>query len=157
MEYEQALNRAAAYCSQAERAPQDVEQKLTAWEVSDTDAERIVEFLRKERFLDEQRYVHAFVNDKFIYERWGRIKIVYALRQKGMTGAIVQNMLEDVIDDEKYLETLTDLLRTKMRGMKLPLDQKDRAKLYRFAGSRGFESGVIGVAIRQLGCPEEDF
>jgi len=156
MTYEQALNRAAAYCSQAERAPQDVEQKLQDWEVSENDAERIVEFLRKEHFLDEARFVHAFINDKFTYERWGRIKIVYALRQKGVTGPIVQNTMEDVIDPEKYLETLVALLRVKMRGIKLPLEQKDRAKLYRFAGSRGFESGVIGTALRKLGSTEDD-
>lgn len=156
MEYEKALNRAAAYCSQAERAPQDVEEKLQSWEVAENDAERIMEFLRKERFLDESRFLHAFINDKFTYERWGKIKIVYALRQKGMTGSIVQNMLEDVIDEEKYLETLTDLLRSKIRGMKLPLEQKDRAKLYRFAAQRGFESNVIGSALRRLGSQEEE-
>ncbi|MBQ7239132.1 MAG: RecX family transcriptional regulator, partial [Bacteroidales bacterium] len=118
MTYEQALNRAAAYCSQAERATQEVLQKLESWEVSDEDAARILEFLRKESFLDEQRYVHAFVNDKFTYERWGRIKIVYALRAKGVTGAVVTNTLDDVIDPDQYVETLTDLLRAKMRGMK---------------------------------------
>ncbi|MBP5680274.1 MAG: RecX family transcriptional regulator [Bacteroidales bacterium] len=156
MTYEQALNRAAAYCSQAERATQEVLQKLEAWEVSDEDAARILEFLRKERFLDEQRYVHAFVNDKFTYERWGRIKIVYALRAKGVTGAVVNNTLDDVIDPDRYVETLTDLLRAKMRGMKTPLAPNDRAKLYRFAAQRGFESAVVGQALCQLNVPEEE-
>ena len=156
MTYEQALNRAAAYCSQAERATQEVLQKLEAWEVSDEDAARILEFLRKERFLDEQRYVHAFVNDKFTYERWGRIKIVYALRAKGVTGAVVTNTLDDVIDPDQYVETLTDLLRAKMRGMKTPLAPNDRAKLYRFAAQRGFESAVVGQALQRLHVPDEE-
>ena len=156
MTYEQALNRAAAYCSQAERATQEVLQKLEAWEVSDEDAARILEFLRKERFLDEQRYVHAFVNDKFTYERWGRIKIVYALRAKGVTGAVVTNTLDDVIDPDQYVETLTDLLRAKMRGMKTPLAPNDRAKLYRFAAQRGFESHVVGAALQRLNVPDEE-
>ena len=156
MTYEQALNRAAAYCSQAERATQEVLQKLEAWEVSDEDAARILEFLRKERFLDEQRYVHAFVNDKFTYERWGRIKIVYALRAKGVTGAVVNNTLDDVINPDQYVETLTDLLRAKMRGMKTPLAPNDRAKLYRFAAQRGFESAVVGQALQRLHVPDEE-
>ena len=156
MTYEQALNRAAAYCSQAERATQEVLQKLESWEVSDEDAARILEFLRKERFLDEQRYVHAFVNDKFTYERWGRIKIVYALRAKGVTGAVVTNTLDDVIDPDQYVETLTDLLRAKMRGMKTPLAPNDRAKLYRFAAQRGFESAVVGQALQRLHVPDEE-
>ena len=156
MEYEQALNRAAAYCSQAERAEKDVEQKLQDWEVASADAVRIMEFLHREKFLDEQRFVHAFINDKFTYERWGKIKIVYALRQKGVTGAVVQNNLEDIIDDERYLHTLVKLLRPKLRGMTFPLGQKERAKLYRYASSRGFEVGVVGSALRELGSPDED-
>ena len=153
MTYEQVLNKICNYCGQAERAPQDVQQKLTAWEVEEGDIERIMEYLRKERFLDEQRFVHAFVNDKFTYERWGRIKISYALRQKGFKGAIVQNTMEDVIDDDQYLETLASLIAGKMRGMSLPLEQKDRAKLYRFAAQRGFETDLIGEAIR-LNCKQ---
>ena len=156
MTYEQALNRAAAYCSQAERATQEVLQKLEAWEVSDDDAARILEFLRKERFLDEQRYVHAFVNDKFTYERWGRVKIAYALRAKGVTGAVVSNTMDDVIDPDRYVETLTELLRAKMRGMKTPLVPNDRAKLYRFAAQRGFESHVVGAALQRLNVPDEE-
>lgn len=156
MTYEQALNRACIYCGQAERAPQDVEQKLVDWEVQESDVERIMAYLRKEKFLDDERFVHAFINDKFTYERWGRVKIAYALRQKGFQGAIVSNMMEDVIDEDQYLETLAELLKNKMRGMSLPLEQKDRAKLYRFAAQRGFESNVIGKAIRMNGSDEDD-
>ncbi len=156
MTYEQALNRAAAYCSQAERAPHDVAQKLSDWETAEADIERIMQRLRDEKFLDEARFVHAFVNDKFTYERWGRVKIAYALRQKGIGGALVQNTMDDVIDPDSYVTTLTDLLRGKMRGMKLPLSPNDRARIYRFAAQRGFESNIIGQALRQLNQPDDD-
>lgn len=158
MDYATALNRAAAYCSQAERSVRDVADKLRDWEVSDEDAERIVEHLHEENFLNEERYVHAFVNDKFRYERWGRIKIAYALRQKGIQGALVSNTIDDVIDDDEYLETLTDLLRPKLRGMQQPLQPKDRAKIYRFGMQRGFESATISAALRALmGGDADDF
>lgn len=153
---DQALNRAAAYCSQAERAPQDVEDKLRNWEVSDEDIEQIMQRLRDDNFLNEERYVHAFINDKFLYERWGRIKIIFALRQKGISGSIVNNTLDDVIDPDAYLETLTDLLRAKMRGMSVPLDQRNRAKLYRFAQQRGFEAGFISRALSVLNSGSDD-
>ena len=156
MTYEQALNRIAAYCSRGERAPQDVEQKLRDWELADEEVERIMQRLRDEHFLDEARFVHAFVNDKFTYERWGRVKITYGLRQKGITGTLVQNTLADVIDDEAYLATLVELLRGKMRGMKTPLATPDRAKLYRFAAQRGFESSAIGQALNRLNVADED-
>ncbi len=155
MTYEQALNKAASYCSKAERAPQDVIDKLHDWKVEETDVDKIVDWLKMERFLSEERFVHAYVNDKFIYERWGRIKISYSLRQKGIEGSLVQNALEEVIGEDKYLETLVDLLRGKMKGMSFPLDQKNRAKLYRFAVSRGFESSYYSKALQQLKINEE--
>lgn len=155
MTYEQALNKAASYCSKAERAPQDVIDKLHDWKVEETDVDKIVDWLKMERFLSEERFVHAYVNDKFTYERWGRIKISYSLRQKGIEGSLVQNALEEVIGEDKYLETLVDLLRGKMKGMSFPLDQKNRAKLYRFAVSRGFESSYYSKALQQLKINEE--
>ena len=54
-DYASLLNRAAAYCSQAERAPLEVEQKLRGWEAQEEDIERIMQYLnmlltqRKER------------------------------------------------------------------------------------------------------------
>lgn len=154
MDYQQALNRAAAYCSRAERAPRDVEQKLHDWEVDEADIERVMEYLRRERFLDDERFVHAFINDKYTYERWGRIKITYALRQKGYSGNIVSNMLDDVIDPEHYAETLTELMRGKMRGMHRPLSPADRMKLCRFAAQRGFEGDVTSSVLRRLNVAE---
>lgn len=158
MEYAIALNRAAAYCSHAERAPQDVEEKLADWKVEESDRERIMERLREEGFINEERFVHAFINDKFNYDRWGRIKIIYALKQKGISGSLVSNTLDDVISPEAYLEAITDLLRSKMRGMSRPLEQKDRARLYRFGQQRGFESAFIGEALKELNeSDDEDF
>ena len=155
-DYNFLLNRAAAYCSQAERAPLEVEQKLRAWEAPEEDIDRIMQYLRTEKFLDESRYVHAYVNDKFCYERWGRIKIAYSLRTKGVSDSLVRQMMEEVIDEEQYLDTLTELLRQKMRGMKTPLLPNDRAKLYRFAAQRGFESGVVSRALSHLNIPDLD-
>lgn len=148
MTYEQALLRAAAYCSKAEHAPRDVEQKLQVWCDVESDVERIMDYLRHEKYLDEARFVHAFVNDKFIYERWGRTKISYMLRQKGIESSLINITIDDLISPDEYLNTLCDLLRPKLRGTTMPLDQKERAKLYRFAAQRGFESEVISSAIR---------
>lgn len=148
--YEQALNRAAAYCSKAEHCADEVSRKVIEWGRTPADAERIVQWLRDERFIDDARYVRAFVHDKFNYAHWGRMKIAYTLRMKHLSDALIQEALAEVSDSDDYLETLVSLLRNKMRGMELPLSQNDRAKLYRFAMQRGYESDDIGKAIKQL-------
>lgn len=153
---EEAKSKAAHLCSQSEKAPQEIFEKLTKWEVSYADAEQIVEWLKKENFLSEARYAHAFVHDKFVYEHWGRIKIAFQLRGKGISDTLIENTLDDVISPEDYLSTLVDLLRSKMRGMSLPLVVNDRARLYRFAAQRGFESGFVAKALAVVGEDSDD-
>lgn len=155
MTYDQALNRAASLCSQSERAPQDIYQKALDWGLSDDDASRLIAYLTQEHFLDERRFARAFVGDKFRFEHWGRIKISYALRAKGISSAIVSEAMEERIDEEEYQSACDELLKGRMRGMSLPLSQADRARLYRFLAQRGFESSVISRALRSAGSDDD--
>ena len=144
---EQALNRAAALCSQAERCPADIFAKVQSWGLGEQEAARIVARLEHEGFLDERRYVRAFVADKFRFEHWGRVKIGYALRGKGIGEALVSEALAEVIDPDEYLEACVALLTARLRTLAQPLSLADRARLYRFAAQRGYESPVIAHAL----------
>ncbi len=147
------LHKMAAYCSRAERCEQDVRQKMTG--LSFEGQNRILERLRKEKFIDEQRYALSFVKDKFRFNQWGRIKIAHALRQKGVASDKVDEALS-VINDEAYEATLRSLLATKRRTIKEGEMQKLYAKLFRFAASRGFESNLIGRVLKEIIHVEED-
>lgn len=155
MTYEQALTRAATLCSSSERCPSEVHAKALAWGLAESDADRLVVALKRENFLNEERYVHAFVSDKFRFQHWGRTKIRYALRAKGISDTLITSALDEVIDNDTYLEDCLALLRQRMRGMSLPLDPRDRARLYRFAAQRGFEAGVISRALVRCSQPDD--
>lgn len=145
--YDQALNRAAQLCSKGEQCPSDIYEKVQEWGLTDAEAARLVGYLTKEEYLDETRYVHAFVNDKFTYQHWGRVKIAYTLRMKGIDDGLISDNIEEIIDPEDYLQTCISLILSKTKSMETPLDQADRAKVYRFVAQRGFESSVISKAL----------
>lgn len=148
--YDQALNRAAALCSQSERCPGDVYTKAQSWGLTEPEAARLVGYLTHEGFLDEARFARAFVSDKFRFEQWGRVKISYALRAKGIDDNLIDEVLDEKIDPDEYLATCTDLLNKKMRTLDLPLSLADRARLLRFAAQRGFESYIITKALHNI-------
>jgi len=154
--YDQALNKAASLCSQSEKCPNDIFEKVVSWGLSEQDAARMVGYLTKEGYLNEARYVRAFVSDKFRFEHWGKIKISYALRRKGIDDSLITEAFDEKIDPEDYLDTCTDLLKNKMRGMEQPLSQNDRAKLFRFAAQRGFESFVISKALSRCNVETDE-
>lgn len=156
MTYEQALSRAAALCSASEQCPSDIHAKVIKWGLEPPEAARVVAELIKEHFLDEQRYARAFANDKYRFQHWGRVKIRYALRGKGIAEAAIETALDECIDTDDYLTDCVALLRTRMRGMSQPLSPSDRARLCRFAAQRGFEMDVISRALSRCRVEADD-
>lgn len=148
--YEQALLRASSLCSQAEKAPQDIFEKAQTWGLSEADAARLVARLIEENFLNEERFARAFVNDKFRFAHWGRVKVAYALKAKGISESVINAALDEKVEEEDYDQTCRDLLSSRMKNMILPLSMQDRARLYRYAAQRGFESSVISRALSAI-------
>ena len=148
--YDQALGKAAAMCSQSEKAPQDIFEKALSWGLTEPEAARLVKYLTDENFLSEQRFAQAFVSDKFRFEHWGRIKISFTLRSKGIDDTLISEALDQKIDAEEYLQACQELARGRMHGMEQPLSQNDRAKVYRFLAQRGYEAGIISKAMQRL-------
>ena len=146
---EKALYRAAALCSRCEQSEADIRAKLATWGISPSDTDSIIERLVRENYLNEERYAHAFVRDKFRFGGWGKIKIAYTLRQKHIAEANIAEALEE-IGDEEYNEALLTALRIKMRSVKNREPMQQRAALYRFAASRGYESSMVSRAIATL-------
>ena len=135
--YEQALNRLANYCSRSERCIQDVRRKLDVWEIAKEDQVKIIKRLQQEKFLDERRYCKAFVNDKTKYARWGLFKIKYALKKKQISDELIRESLEH-IDTEESREQLRRLIEQKRKSVKGENEFEIRQKLIRFAMGRGF-------------------
>lgn len=145
----EALHRAAALCSSAEHCTADIREKLARWGVTEADSRTIIDRLVQERFIDEQRYAVAFVKDKFRFSGWGRIKMRYALQQKRIDGSDIDHALA-ILDEEQYNDRLLELLQAKSRSIRDDDPEARRAKLFRFATSRGFESALIFNALKQV-------
>ncbi|MBR0533324.1 MAG: RecX family transcriptional regulator [Bacteroidales bacterium] len=136
MTEEQIYSRMMALCSRREYCKSDIAAKISA--LSDTvDAEAMIRKLCEERFIDESRYAAAFVRDKCRLKGWGEMKIRYALQRKGLDGDTIAEAMGE-IDAEQQKERLAKLLQAKAQTLKAATPEEKRAKLLRFAISRGF-------------------
>jgi len=146
---EELLHKAASYCSISEHCVSDVEDKLTAWGITAENKQKIIDRLKEEDFINEKRFCSYFVKDKFRFNKWGKIKISYALKQKGLENEQINSALS-TIDDGEYEEMLATILKTKLVGLKYEYEFEKQGKLFRFAQSRGFESNVIDRVLRTI-------
>ena len=155
MTYEMALQRLSALCASAEHCEYEMTEKMRKWEVEESDCERIMEYLRKAKFVDDERYARAFGKDKIKYNKWGRRKVEQGLWAKHITEDIRQRVLDEV-DDSQYKSVLTDLLKSKRRSIKAANDYEMNRKLIKFALSRGFDYAIVRQCIDCEDYDEED-
>jgi len=146
---QQALSKAMAICSKAEKCVSDIQQKLSDWGVEAADAQKIIKTLIAEKFIDEERYARYFVRDKFRFNQWGKVKIAFMLKSKKIPSAILDEALQE-IDEETYLDLLVKLLHDKARKTKFSNEYDKKGKLIRFALSKGFGFEVINEALKSI-------
>ncbi|MFW6267533.1 MAG: regulatory protein RecX [Marinilabiliaceae bacterium] len=149
MDYKKALEKASAICSKQEYCRSDILKKLDKWEVDQTDQEKILKRLTEEKFIDESRFATFYVKDKFRFNRWGRQKIRWQLRLKGLDDETIDHALEE-IDDEVYRETLQKVLQDKLRQVNNKEPVKQKAALVRNALSKGYEYEEVIKKVEQL-------
>jgi regulatory protein len=143
------LNKAATYASRCEHCESEVREKLLAWGGSNEEVDEIIEYLIEERYVDNQRYANSYTKDKFRFNHWGKYKISIMLRSKDICNEIIEEALGQ-IDDEEYLEKLQQILKDKLRSLKYSSEYEKKGKLFKFAQSRGFESGAISKVIDSI-------
>ncbi len=145
---DQARVKLADLCARSEQCEGDLVKKLRTWGLTTGQSANVIDYLKRERFLDNARYARAFARDKARFSRWGRRKIAMALRMKMVSTADIQQGL-DSIEEEDYLEALHLAAEVKARSLDLSIPA-DRQKLYAHLISRGYESALVTAEIRKL-------
>ncbi len=148
---EAARLRMADLCARSEQCEADIRQKLYRLGLKPSDVQEVVDYLIRERFIDNARFAKAFARDKCRFSAWGRNKIRLALAAKRISSADVTDALY-AIEEADYLDALRRTVAAKARGLELtgPDARENRLRLFRHILSRGFESELASKAIRQL-------
>lgn len=148
---EQACLKMASLCSHSEQCEADIKKKLFNMGLSSKDQKEILDYLKEEKFIDNQRFANSFANDKARFANWGPFKIRMALGLKKITNSMINEALER-IQPEIWKESLMKLASVKAKSLPLygPENQENRAKLYRYLLGRGFSSADSVKAVQTL-------
>lgn len=148
--YQKFLSRAQHLCSRQEKCAFDIEKKLKEWEVPEQIHEKILKDLESEKFIDETRFAESFVKSKFQSNKWGKLKIRFALKAKHLSEKTINRAIQSEIKDNDYQEVLEDLLKRKMRETKSSSGLKKLGKLINYATGKGFEYDLVKSFAEQI-------
>lgn len=138
----EAFNKMAQLCSRSEQCSTDIRKKMAAFDIVQEVVDEIIEKLKSEKFIDDERYVKAYVSDKFRLNKWGRIKMRYYLRAKGLSDSIIDVGMT-AIDNDQYIKVMLATMKEKAKKYKSAEKYERAAHVIRFTQSRGFEPELI--------------
>ena len=137
----------ARYCSFQERTVNQVREKLAGKGIDARNTKIIIEKLIHEGFLNEERYAISYMLGKFHQNKWGRIKIRYSLRNKGIDERTIENAIRH-IDENEYVALIRKLIKKKAAEIKSePYVKKN--KIANFLIGKGFEADFVWRIIRE--------
>jgi regulatory protein len=145
---DQILDKMAKYCAYQERSVKEVTDKLKTFEISEKDREEIINYLLDNKFVNDERFAHAFVRGKINQSGWGVNKIRFHLIQKGVSKEIIDEALQS-FDEEAYRQRLVEVLKAKAKTVKSANDFERNRKLAAYAIQKGFEAPLVWEVIRK--------
>jgi regulatory protein len=140
------LERWCAYRDRSELEARRKYRSLADKEEPGATEDWIIERLREESFLDDERFARSYALGKFRNNHWGRLLIRQGLRQAGIGEETIAEALES-IGEAEYEASLKTLLEKKLRSMKG--QDSAREKAARFALSKGYESALVWELLKK--------
>lgn len=136
------LNKIQHYCAYQERCVYEVKLKLLEYNLTQNKINDIIELLKNDNFINEERFALAYVQGKFRIKKWGKNKIIAGLKQKKISDTIIQNVIKN-IDNDKYIKTLKQLINNRIKDKKDLHDKIFLNKTINYLRTKGYEYHLI--------------
>jgi len=147
---EKALQKIKHYCAYQERSHKEVKEKLYSFGLYKQEVEELLSQLIEENYLNEERFAIAFAGGKFRMKQWGRVKIKYELKLRGVSEYNVRRAIA-AIETEDYEKTFQKLAAAKVETLK---SEKNifikKSKMQQYLLQKGFESPMISSFLKQV-------
>ena len=142
------LEKIKSYCQYQERCTKEVRKKLYNLKTSTESTEKIISFLTNNDFLNDERFVKFFIQGKLRIKKWGKIKLKYELKSRGINHQIIETSIKDIPENE-YISYFEEFSSNKIKFLKGTLEQKKRSFINYFT-YRGWENDLIYQKLRDI-------
>lgn len=146
---EQALAALMRLAARSEKSSGDALRLMQNWGVDPSARQGVLQRLIDDKFIDDRRYAEAFVRDKMRFSGWGVFKLRAALRNKGISTDIVEDVLR-MLDSNNMTDRLRERLERKMRTTKYSTRYDLKTKLMRYGASLGYDFESVGDVVDTL-------
>jgi regulatory protein len=148
-EYKKAFLYLSNKCSKKEITSKEALVLASKFKLKIVDKKQLINDLKKKQFINHIRFAKAFTHDRFNFYNWGKLKIKYYLKQKGIEEAFISEALS-TIDIKLYKDLVKQETEKKIVAMGSPTDYNSKQKLLKYLSQKGFETDLIFDVVEDL-------
>ena len=142
------IEKIQSYCLYQERCVKEVKNKLFSLKVSSKSSNDIIEYLIDNDYLNEERYTKMLFQGKLRIKKWGRIKLNYELKSKGIDIKIINEHINQISEDD-YVRYFNEFSTNKIKFLKGTKEQRKRSFINYFT-YRGWENNLIYEKLNEI-------
>ena len=130
-----------------DRTVSEIRKKMLDKQISPDVVESTIQTLLDKKFLNDERFVHNYINSQKRQGRFGRFRIVQKMKMLGLSKELIDNSKSEM-DRDSEGERARELAEKWL--IKNSTKDKHYERLGRFLASRGFEIDVIKNILNEM-------
>lgn len=145
-EFNLALKKALNFLKVRNHFTEEIRKKLRIRKVDDEIIDKVLDFLFKEKLLDDRKAIQQYVNE-MISKNFGPVKIKNELQKRGIQKDLINSLMNSM--DESIFRTSAKKTLEKYLNKKV-LTKNDLPKIYRYLLSKGFNYEIINKLFEDI-------
>jgi regulatory protein len=142
-----ALQKALHYLGYRPRSVEEVRKNLEKHEIPAAVIDETIARLERENLVGDAKFAREWVENRSTFRPRGKRALSVELRQKGLSDAVIGEVLEENLDEEALALNAAQKYARKLEGLEWI---EFRKKMSGFLGRRGFGYDVISPVTRQV-------
>ncbi len=140
-----AIKRAVHLIERQERTERQLREKLSLSEYPEEAVEDAVSYVKKRRYLDDERYARTFI--RFHQTERSKMRLKSDLIKRGVSKDVIERCIEEEFSSDEKAQIRA--LLEKKGFSQSEADRNESRKMYQFLMRRGFRSSDILAVMNQ--------
>ncbi len=136
------------YLTSSPRSEKECKERLYEKGFHKNEVEYALDRAKSYRYIDDEEYVRTFLS--YYGDRLGKKKLAYKLTQeKGIDKELAENLIEDIISEERELEKCRAEAKKYARQKKIS-DKSGASKVYAHLMQKGYDGATVSRVMSTL-------
>lgn len=133
------------------RSEKELRDKLKSRNYEPSTIEELISYFKGLGYCDDREFARSWIDYRLLKPLALRA-IALELKQKGIGGEIINELINERKSAVNELELARELAKSRLEKLKAGTGKDDRIKqkLYYYLGRRGFSSDIVNEVINQL-------